>query len=286
MPWRTFRFNECDCSPYNADFDGDEMNIHVPQTEEARTEALVLMRIRNNFVSPRAGQPLIAACQDFLTAAYILTQRDTFLVLEDFIQICTYPGNGLDEVEIPTPTILKPIRLWTGKQVIDVLLRPNRKCDTIINLELKAGNYQGTKVKGLHNSMCSNDGYVLIYNSQLLSGNLCKKTLGGNKKGIVFILLRDHKAEDVSNFLGRLTRMTSRYLMNRGFSIGLDDVTPSTELNELKEEVINKNYNSSAEKIKLYETGKLALKPGCTAEQTLENECSGLLSDIRSTVLL
>ena len=45
MPWRTFRFNECDCTPYNADFDGDEMNIHVPQTDEARAEAHVLMSV-------------------------------------------------------------------------------------------------------------------------------------------------------------------------------------------------------------------------------------------------
>ena len=43
MPWRTLRFNECVCTPYNADFDGDEMNIHVPQTEEARAEAIMLM---------------------------------------------------------------------------------------------------------------------------------------------------------------------------------------------------------------------------------------------------
>ena len=44
-PWRTFRFNECVCAPYNADFDGDEMNLHVPQTEEARAEALELMGV-------------------------------------------------------------------------------------------------------------------------------------------------------------------------------------------------------------------------------------------------
>lgn len=45
LPWRTFRFNECVCAPYNADFDGDEMNLHVPQTEEARAEAMVLMGV-------------------------------------------------------------------------------------------------------------------------------------------------------------------------------------------------------------------------------------------------
>ena len=51
MPFRTFRFNECVCNPYNADFDGDEMNLHVPQTEEARAEALTLMATTQNMVS-------------------------------------------------------------------------------------------------------------------------------------------------------------------------------------------------------------------------------------------
>lgn len=46
MPHRTFRFNECVCTPYNADFDGDEMNLHLPQTEEAKAEALTLMGVR------------------------------------------------------------------------------------------------------------------------------------------------------------------------------------------------------------------------------------------------
>lgn len=48
MPWRTLRFNESVCNPYNADFDGDEMNMHVPQTEEARTEAILLMGVNSN----------------------------------------------------------------------------------------------------------------------------------------------------------------------------------------------------------------------------------------------
>ena len=73
MPHKTLRFNECVCAPYNADFDGDEMNIHVPQTEEARAEARTLMNVKNNICVPKAGEPLIAATQDFLTASFILT---------------------------------------------------------------------------------------------------------------------------------------------------------------------------------------------------------------------
>jgi DNA-directed RNA polymerase beta' subunit len=72
MPWRTFRFNECVCSPYNADFDGDEMNMHLPQTEEARAEAATLMAVTENLVTPRNGEPVIAATQDFLTGGWVL----------------------------------------------------------------------------------------------------------------------------------------------------------------------------------------------------------------------
>jgi DNA-directed RNA polymerase III subunit RPC1 len=73
-----FRFNECVCTPYNADFDGDEMNLHLPQTEEARAEALILMGNKSNMVTPRNGELLIAATQDFITGGYLLTQKDVF----------------------------------------------------------------------------------------------------------------------------------------------------------------------------------------------------------------
>ena len=63
MVCRTLRFNECVCSPYNADFDGDEMNLHVPQTEEARAEAAQLMGVTANLCTPKNGEILIAATQ-------------------------------------------------------------------------------------------------------------------------------------------------------------------------------------------------------------------------------
>lgn len=90
LPHRTFRFNECVCTPYNADFDGDEMNLHLPQTEEARAEALVLMGTRANLVTPRNGEPLIAAIQDFITGGYLLTQRDVFLDRAKAAQLAAY----------------------------------------------------------------------------------------------------------------------------------------------------------------------------------------------------
>ena len=54
--WNTLRFNECACTPFNADFDGDEMNIHVPQTIEARAEALTVMGITKNLLTIKSGE--------------------------------------------------------------------------------------------------------------------------------------------------------------------------------------------------------------------------------------
>ncbi|EHL00082.1 putative DNA-directed RNA polymerase III subunit RPC1 [Glarea lozoyensis 74030] len=109
-PWRTFRLNECVCNPYNADFDGDEMNLHVPQTEEARTEAINLMGVKNNLSTPKNGEPIISATQDFITAAYLLSSKENFFDRKTFTNI----------------SILKPEALWTGKQVFSVLMRPNK----------------------------------------------------------------------------------------------------------------------------------------------------------------
>jgi DNA-directed RNA polymerase III subunit RPC1 len=108
MPWRTFRFNECVCTPYNADFDGDEMNIHLPQTEEARAEAKTLMIVTQNLITPRSGEPLIGAIQDFITASYLLSRKDVFYTKYEFSQFCGYIYDaGETYLDLPPPCILK-----------------------------------------------------------------------------------------------------------------------------------------------------------------------------------
>ena len=149
---RTLRFNECVCSPYNADFDGDEMNLHVPQTEEAKAEALHLMGVMDNLCTPKNGEILIAATQvsllpppsaaqfrwsnmrwsdhskalqDFLTSAFLLTSKDRFYTRADLGRLCAFMGDALTLNHLPTPALCKPLELWTGKQVFSMLVRPN-----------------------------------------------------------------------------------------------------------------------------------------------------------------
>ena len=283
LPWKTFRFNECDCAPYNADFDGDEMNIHIPQTEEARIEARELMGIKHNIINPRNGEPLITATQDFITGSFVLTQRDVFFSRMDFCRLVAFLSDAQEVVRIPTPALLKPATLWTGKQVFSLLLKPNPEEGVLLSLEIKAKNFSTSQLDA-NLWMCPNDGYVVIQNSELLCGNIDKACIGGNKKGLVCVLVRDFTPEDTVKAMGRLTKLTSRFLRDYGFTIGLDDVSPNEHLLEKMHEVVAKNYAKVDETIHEFNEGKLALRPGCNAEQTLESICSGLLSDIRDTI--
>lgn len=319
---RTFRFNECTCTPYNADFDGDEMNLHLPQTEEARAEALVLMGNVSNLVTPKNGEMLIAATQDFITGGYLLTQKDEFLTKEQAMQLAACLLSGPDanmNIDLPKPAIVKPRRLWTGKQIFSLILRPNVNCTVQANLETRGKNYTSNAdlcvkdscelkiffVDGqasFYNCLLFSD--VVIRNSQLLCGSMDKNTLGsGTKSSIFYVLLRDYGKDHACKAMWRLARvlqscelcvenrsykmfiisfqMASYFMMNRGFSFGISDVTPSAKLLEEKQMLLEKGYQKCNDYIAEMNKGTLQCQPGCSPEQTLEAVILKELSSIR-----
>ncbi|XP_055932368.1 DNA-directed RNA polymerase III subunit RPC1-like [Argiope bruennichi] len=284
VPTRTFRFNECVCTPYNADFDGDEMNIHLPQTEEARAEALQLMGVSSNLVTPRNGDPLVAAIQDFITGSFLLTQKDTFFTREEAQQvICSILSNEdlLMKINLPPPALMKPQMLWTGKQIFSLLLRPSKECNILINLRKAPKGKAASPYTGKE-ELCPNDNFVNIRNSELLSGTMTKATLGsGSKTTIFYILLRDYGKIHAANAMLRLARLASYFLANRGFSIGIGDVTPGYGLLKEKQILLEQGYNKCEEYIQSLEKGELETLPGCSEEETLENKIISELSAIR-----
>lgn len=282
-PWRTFRLNECVCNPYNADFDGDEMNLHVPQTEEARTEALELMSVKKNLVTPRNGEPIVAAIQDFITASYLLSRRDRLLDRQQFTQICSYLGDGQLPIDLPPPTIWKPERLWTGKQVYNVLMRPNRKSKILVNLETKCKTLEKPRPElNYPLDMAPNDGYLVIVNSEIMCGVFDKRTVGdGNKASVFGVILRDYGSNEAAIAMTRLAKLSARWLANQGFSLGINDVIPGPVLTDKKTAMIKAANEGCDDKIELAKRGKLENAPGCDQETTLENTISGILNKVR-----
>ncbi|KAF9651025.1 beta and beta-prime subunits of DNA dependent RNA-polymerase [Thelephora ganbajun] len=289
-PWRSFRLNECVCNPYNADFDGDEMNLHVPQTEEARTEALELMNVKHNMVTPRNGEPVVAAIQDFITASWLLSSKDRFFDRRQFTQVCSYFADADLHIDIPPPTIWKPQCLWTGKQIFNVLMRPNRSSNVMVNVECKCNkeekpnpaNYP--RIENLAPDLSPNDGRLVIVNSEIMCGVMDKATVGGKKKSIFGVIMRDYGPHQAAAAMNRLAKVCARWLANIGFSLGINDVIPGPILSEKKESLVQKAYSDCLDLITLAKKGKLENKPGCNQEQTLEAMISSVLSQVRDKV--
>ncbi|XP_077239616.1 DNA-directed RNA polymerase III subunit 1-like isoform X2 [Tasmannia lanceolata] len=279
MPWKTLRFNESVCNPYNADFDGDEMNLHVPQTEEARTEALMLMGVQNNLCTPKNGEILVASTQDFLTSSFLITRKDTFYDRDTFCLMCSFMGDVMEHIDLPTPALIKPMELWTGKQIFSVLIRPQAHMRVYVNLTVVEKNYSKSR-----ETMCPKDGYVYFRNSELICGQLGKATLGnGNKDGLYSVLLRDYNAHAAAACMNRLAKLSARWIGDHGFSIGIEDVQPGEHLNHQKKTTIEKGYEECDNLILSYNKGTLALQSGCNAAQTLESRITGVLNKVRDT---
>ncbi|GAT27839.1 LOW QUALITY PROTEIN: DNA-directed RNA polymerase III largest subunit [Aspergillus luchuensis] len=280
-PHRTFRLNECVCNPYNADFDGDEMNLHVPQTEEARAEAMELMGVKNNLATPKNGEPIISAIQDFISAAYILSSKDNFFDRRSFTQICLYMLGPQTRFDLPPPAVLKPQMLWTGKQVFNILMRPNKDDPVLVNLDAACREFKAPK-DGTPRDLDPKDAWLVIRNSEVMCGVMDKSTIGSGKKDNVFyIMLRDYGPVAAAEGMNRLSRLSARWFTNMGFSIGITDVYPSEKLLRSKHNLVETAYAQCDEVIAKYKAGTLEKYPGCDELQTMENQLSGILSKVR-----
>ncbi|KAF7510795.1 hypothetical protein GJ744_005895 [Endocarpon pusillum] len=288
-PHRTFRLNECVCNPYNADFDGDEMNLHVPQTEEARTEAVQLMGVKHNIVTPKNGEPIISAIQDFVTAAYLLSSLDIFYDRKTFITTCLGMLEADTKFDLPPPAILKPQSLWTGKQVFNILMRPNKQSDVRVNIDVqcrdfKKVNYNEAKAPSelLHRDL-QDDGFLCIRNSEVLCGRMDKATIGAGKKNSLFyVLYRDFGPNAAAQGMNRLSKLCARWLSLQGFSVGINDVTPTPRLTKIKEETVRAAFTACDESADKLRKGKLRREPGLDEKGTLEGIEIKALNDVRT----
>lgn len=233
----SFRLPICDTTAYNADFDGDEMNLHMSQTLEARAEQRELMSVTKQIVSAQANKPIVSLVQDSLIAAYLMTLRDTFLTRDRFMQLTMSLRYPLKDM--PPPAIIKPTPLWTGKQLFSLLL-------PLIEIDKTVRNGQ---VAGIDKS---SDGFmdieerrVLIVQGELLVGTLCKKTLGNTAGGIIHILVNDLGHTIAANFIGDAQRLLVDYMEYRGFSVGISDCVSSKHVQDKVTGLIKRCFETS-----------------------------------------
>lgn len=177
------------------------------------------MWVVNNLVTPRNGEPVIAAIQDFITASYLLCRKDRFYTRAQFAQIAGYFGDALVHIDLPPPVIIKPARLWTGKQIFSCLFRPNKTSNVMVNVETKCNQFIQPDAKdypeGMKpaNDLSPNDGWLVIVNSEIMCGTLDKATIGSGKKKSVFgAIMKDYGPQEAALAMGRLAKLCARFL--------------------------------------------------------------------------
>ena len=270
MPGKTFRLHLCVCTPYNADFDGDEMNLHVPQSEEARAETRVLMRLQEQILSPRYGGPIIGAIHDYVTAAYLLTRKKTFFEKEEAWQLLL-AGNY--EKSLPNPAIEYPKELWTGKQLFSLML-PND-----VNITTKTRTSTGDP---LTNLTIDSDDAVIIRDGELLTGTIDRKAIGADEsESVLHVVVKDHGSDRAREFIDSLMQMLLKYLSHLGFTMGLQHIDLPEEVKAKVNSVVDEAKKKVDDLIEKYRKGELAAQPGKTVKETLEKEVMKILGTAR-----
>ncbi|KZF22033.1 DNA-directed RNA polymerase II largest subunit [Xylona heveae TC161] len=263
MPYSTFRLNLSVTSPYNADFDGDEMNLHVPQSEETRAEISQLCMVPLNIVSPQRNGPLMGIVQDTLCGIYKLMRRDTFLTKDQVMNILLWVPDW-DGV-IPHPAIMKPQPRWTGKQMISMVLP---KAVSLIR-----SSDEG--FSPIH------DNGIFIHAGEIMYGLFSKKSIGATRNGIIHIIFNELGPQIAMNFFNGVQTVVNYWFLHHGFSIGIGDTIPDQRTIEQIEDCVTKQKEIVAEITRSATENELEPLPGMNVRETFENKVSKALNTAR-----
>jgi len=269
MPWKTFRFNLCVCPPYNADFDGDEMNLHVLQSDEARAEALILMRVQEHILSPRFGGPVIGAIHDHITGLFLLTHQNPLFGKQDALNILT----KVDHRPLPDPVVIDGKEYWGGHQIFSTVLPED------FRITFKASICRNCPT--CKKEDCDIDAFVKIRNGVLIQGTIDEKAVGSFKGRILDKVTRDYGSDEARNFLDNVTRMAIGSIMVIGFTTGIDDEDIPPEATSQIEEDLKEAIQKVDELVEAYREGILEQLPGRSLDETLEVEVMKVLGRAR-----
>ncbi|MFC7081489.1 DNA-directed RNA polymerase subunit A' [Halorussus caseinilyticus] len=259
MPYKTFRLNTVVCPPYNADFDGDEMNMHALQNEEARAEARVLMRVQEQILSPRFGANIIGAIQDHISGTYLLTNENPHFNETQALDLLR--ATRIDELPDPSGTDDEDEPYWTGRDIFSELLPSD------LNLE-----FTGT---------VGDD--VIIEDGQLIEGTIAEDEVGEFGGEIVDTITKVYGNTRSRVFINEVAALAMRSIMHFGFSIAIDDESIPGEAQNRIDEAIDNAYDRVEELIETYQNGDLESLPGRTVDETLEMKIMQTLGKARDS---
>ncbi len=271
LPGKTLRLNPAVCHPYNADFDGDEMNLHIPQTEESRAEAEILMEVQTQLISPRYGLSIIGCVQDAISGNYILT-KELSLSRKESIDLLSAIG-VMDFSKLPKKENI------SGKEIFSVLIPDD------FNFTGRSRACTSQHCKGCEkykNGKCEMDARVIIKDGRLMAGVMDRSNLGEGSGLLLRNIHKKYGKELTIDILGKLFRIGIEVLLKTGFTTVISDTDLPEDTRFKIQETLDKAKKEVDELINLYYNNKLETFPGKTLRETLELKILEVLNKARN----
>jgi len=251
---KSFRLNPAVATPYNADFDGDEMNLHIPQTEEARAEAEILMQVRTQLITPKNGLNIIGNITDAITGNYILT-KDMKLTREEAVNIMY--AIGMNDF-----SNLKSAKSLDGKDLFSAIL-PNT-------------------LSFIGESKDKKD--VIIKNGKLIEGVIDKASIGEESGSLIRRIYVKYGDDEGIKIINKMFLLGLEIVTRKGFSVGISDTDLSKEVAAKNKEKLVYSLGKVNELIEDYKKGKIDLLPGMNLRQTVETLILRQLNQLRDKI--
>ena len=269
MPYDTFRLNPAVTPSYNADYDGDEMNLHLPQSVQTENELRMLSNVTSQIISPRESKPIISVVQDVTLGLYRITKENSMLTEKQVFNLLMTNNkfNGI----VPNPIYVdEKIKKWNGRQILSEILPSN------LNVINQNNQYDEDK------SGNDKDNLIVIENGNIKQGIFDKKIYQDRTNGLVHILFNDNGQEEARHLFDNTQKLICNWLVYSGFSVGISDLVISKDIDNEMKDVINDMKKNVYDIIRKVHENSYDNNSFDSNKQNFENEVNKLLNDARN----
>jgi DNA-directed RNA polymerase II subunit RPB1 len=263
----TFRMNVADTKPYNADFDGDEMNLHMPQDPESEAELRYLAAVPYQIISPANHKSIIGVYQDSMLGAFQFTRENVRFNARETMNLLMM-FNGVNETHLLET--LEKNGTMTCFEILTQILPP-------LSLKYKTNSFSDK----MDNEVNSNK-ILEIRNGQYIRGQMDKGTLADGTKGLLHRICNDYGNMASAKFIDDLQNIVTEYMKTSSFSVGISDLISDQATKQEILAVITKKKQDVKDLIDQIQLGVFENNTGKTNEDEFENQVNNILNKATS----
>jgi len=258
----TFRMNVADTKPYNADFDGDEMNLHQPQDEESQAELMYLAAVPRQIISPQNNASIVGIFQDSMLGSARLTRENINFDVRQAMNLLMYYDNV-------NPTLFKDhTKKISSFEILSQILPP-------LSTRMKNGVYgEGTANEDTKTS----NNIIEIVNGKYIRGQLDKGALGKGSKGLIQTIFNDFNHTESANFIDNLQSIVTEYMKLSSYSVGISDLIADAETNKKITSAVTAKKKDVENLIDQLHLGVFENSTGKSNEVEFETKVNGFLN--------